>query len=123
MENNTFYWRGQDGDYGYPMSVDGHIFRTKELYPILRGGKYANPTNFENFLVINSLRAPKMMCYDESIIVNNPCNRASGTAGNIHGSIDLSELNTYFLEGKLISLDNVDGIQNVACHQEIEIKY
>lgn len=123
MEYHTFYWPGQSGDYGYPMSVDGHIFRTAELYPILNMRNYANPTNLENFLVMNTIRLPKMICYDKSIIVNNPCNRASGTAGNIHGSIDLSELNTYFLEGKLITLDNIDGIENISCHQEIEIKY
>lgn len=122
-ENYIFYWRGLPGDYGYPMSVDGHIFRTKDIYPALKRGRYPNPTMLENYLVMNTLRAPKMICYDKSIIVNNPCNRASSCAGNIHGTIELSELNSYFLEGKLISLDNIDGIENISCHQEIQIQY
>jgi len=123
MIDNTFYWKGLPGDYGYPMSVDGHIFRTDELLPTLQRGRFPNPTMLENFLVGNTLHSPKMLCYDKSIIVNNPCNRASTCAGNIHGKVDLQELNRKFLNGQLISLDNIDGIENISCHQEIEIKY
>ena len=123
MENNIFYWRGQTGDYGYPMSVDGHIFRTEDVYPAIKNGYFPNPTMMENFLVGHSIRAPKMICYDKSLIVNNPCNRAATVHGNIHGNVDLSDLNKYFLEGKLISMENIDGIENTACHQEIEIIY
>ena len=123
MEHNIFYWRGLDGDYGYPMSVDGHIFRTEQIYPYITNINYGSPTMFESFMSAIPMNLPKMICYDKSIIVNNPCNKVQIINGNIHGKVELSDLNKKFLDGQLISLDNIDGMENISCHQEIEIKY
>lgn len=123
MEHNTFYWRKLDGDYGYPMSVDGHIFRTEQIYPYIINMNYANPTMFEGFMSANPMNLPKMICYDKSIVVNNPCNKVQEINSNYYGKVKTSDLNEKFLNGQLISLDNIDGIENISCHQEIEIKY
>jgi hypothetical protein len=69
------------------------------------------------------MRQPKMICYDKSIIVNNPCNKVQTVNGNIHGNVNTIDLNNNFLEGKIISMKNIDGIENISCHQEIEIIY
>jgi hypothetical protein len=62
-----------------------------------------------------------MICYDKSIIVNNPCNKVQTNNPNLHGSEDQQELNKSFLDGKIISLENIDGIDNISCQQEIKI--
>jgi hypothetical protein len=123
MDHNVFYWTGLEGDYGYPMSVDGHIFRTEQIYPYIIHTPYSSPTMFEGYMAAQPIRLPKMICYDKSIVVNNPCNKVQTVNGNIHGNIQISDLNERFLAGQLISLDNIDGIENISCHQEIEIKY
>lgn len=123
MEHNVFYWPGMVPDYGYPMSTDGHIFRTGQIYPYIVNGNYSNPNTFEGVMASQPMRLPKMICYDKSVIVNNPCNKVQTVNGNIHGNVQISDLNERFLAGQLISLDNIDGIENISCHQEIEIKY
>src|SRR5215213_1463915 len=36
-------WRGSEGDWGYPMSLDGHVFRTSEILPLLRAIDFSDP--------------------------------------------------------------------------------
>ena len=122
-DNNTFYWMGEQGDYGYPMSLDGHIFRTEQIYPYVVNLHYTNPNTMEGMWASRPMRQPKMICYDKSIIVNNPCNKVQTVNGNIHGNVNTIDLNNNFLEGKIISMKNIDGIENISCHQEIEIIY
>jgi len=121
IQNNIFHWRGQKGDFGYPMSLDGHIFRTGEILPYIINLDYYNPNLLEGKMAIRPLNLPKMICYDKSIIVNNPCNKVQNVNNNKHGNISVEELNNNFLNGYIISTENTDGFENNACHQEIEI--
>ena len=123
LKNNIFYWKNEQGCYGYPMSIDGHIFRTKEVLSFITKLNYKNPNSFEGIMSINPLNLPKMICYDKSIIVNNPCNLVQTNNYNVHGDVEVNELNNKFLGGYIISLDNFDGIENISCHQEIEINF
>lgn len=121
LENNIFDWKNQDGDYGYPMSVDGHIFRTNEILSYVINLNYTNPNSFEGNMSIRPLNLSKMICYDKSIIVNNPCNKVQNNNPNLHGNISINELNNKFLEGYIICMENFDNIENISCHQEIKI--
>jgi hypothetical protein len=121
LENNIFYWNGQQGDYGYPMSVDGHIFRTNEILPYVLYMDYRNPNSFEGNMATRPLNLPKMICYDKSIILNNPCNKVQINNPNNHGNITAEELNNKFLEGYIISLENFDNIENESCHKEMDL--
>lgn len=123
LENNIFYWKDGQGAYGYPMSVDGNIFRTREILPFVRRLDYRNPNSFEGVMAVNNLSIPKMICYNKSIIVNNPCNIVQINNSNVHGNVDINELNNKFLDDYIISLNNFDGIENTSCHQEIEINF
>jgi hypothetical protein len=121
LEHNVYFWKGKSGDYGYPMSVDGHIYRTNQIYPYVLNLPYTNPNSFEGNMAIRPLNLPKMVCYDKSIIVNNPCNKVQTNNPNFHGKIDAKFLNNKYLDGYIISLENFDGIENSACHQEIDL--
>lgn len=122
LADNVFYWKKTDIDYGYPMSVDGHIFRTKEIFPLIKKIDFINPNTFEGYMAVNPLTLPKMICYDTSIIVNNPVNMVQTNNENYHGNISQAYLNKMFLKGYKISLENIAGIENISCHQEIEFK-
>ena len=122
--DNTFEWQGKDGDYGYPFSLDGHIFRTADILPMLREMPYTNPNTLESTWA-NSIGhfAPKMVCYDKSIIVGNPINQVQTNWENIHGKVNVDLLNERFLNGQKIKLDNFMGMENTSCHQETELNF
>lgn len=121
--NNVFYWKNMDGDYGYPMSLDGHIFRTKEISHYIIDMDYKNPNSLEGGMAQNPIDLPKMICYDKSVIVNNPCNMVQNNNNNIHGNIDTMQLNLTFLSGHIISLYDFNDIDNISCHQEIKLNF
>ena len=63
-----------------------------------------------------------MSCYDKSRIINIPVNKVQNFNNNIHGNISEKYLNEQFLNGKIISMENIRELDNTSCHQEIELK-
>lgn len=122
--NNTlFEWFNKTGDYNYPMSLDGHIFRTEEIYTLLMKLDYKNPNQLELYLSMNPINKPKMLCYNNSIIINNPCNKVQTNNPNKHGNIDAKYINDRYLDEYIIDLDEYKGIDNESCHKELPIKF
>jgi hypothetical protein len=121
MQNNIWDWRNADADYGYPMSLDGHIFRTADILPLLEKLDYHNPNTLEGQLARHPINRPCMMCFDKSVIVNNPINRVQDTVPNRHGTVTAEWLNEQFLAGKRIKLEPFIGIEPNACHVELPI--
>ena len=121
--NLLFKWQGLQGDYGYPNSLDGHFFRTNEMLPLIRAISFTNPNSFESSLAFYPLNKPKMICFEESIVVNNPVNKVQTNNPNFHGDVSAEFLNDKFLEGYIIDLYDFKGFKNISCHQEIEINF
>jgi hypothetical protein len=121
--NNSFRWHGQRGDYGYPMSLDGHFFRTSDILPLTRAIQFKNPNSYESILAGYPLNRPKMICFEDSIIINNPINKVQDFNNNHHGNISADFLNDKFLEGKIVDLEDFKGIKNTAVHQEIDVNF
>jgi hypothetical protein len=119
-KNGVFYWKNMSSDYGYPMSLDGHIFRTKEILPLLESLEYKNPNSLEGQLTLHPINLPKMICYFDSKIINNPINRVQTNNFNHCGSISAITLNERFLNGKILDL-KYDNIKNTACHMELSL--
>lgn len=122
-ENNVFLWKGQTGDYGYPMSLDGHFFRSRDIYYYLLNIRYDGPNSLESQMAMNPLYHPKLICYDKSVIVNNPVNKVQDWNDNVHGNVTAEYLNEQFLSGKIIDLTPFEGFENISCHQEIPINF
>lgn len=116
-------WRNADADYGYPMSLDGHIFRTADILPLLKRLDYHDPNSLEGQLARYPINRPMMMCFDKSVIVNNPANRVQETAKNRHGNISAEWLNNQFLAGKRIKHAPFWGYEPNACHVELPIEW
>jgi len=121
--NMTFRWRGQSGDYGYPMSLDGNFFRTKDIIPFLNALPYNNPNSLESQLARYSINKPLMICFDESKVLTIPVNKVQNFNQNVHGNITADFLNDKFLDGHIIDLVPFDGFKNISCHQETEYNY
>lgn len=121
--DNVFLWYRQNGDYGYPMSLDGHIFRTKEIISHLLYLPYNNPNSLEAMLATRPLLNPKMICYNNSVILNNPINIVQNYNDNIHGNITAEQLNEKFLSKSVIDLKPFIGFENISCHQEVCVNF
>ncbi len=119
LEGNVWNWVGLPGDWGYPHSLDAHLFRTDEILPLIRSMNYSNPNTFEGTWSTHPpINQPYMICYEESKIVNNPINKVQ-TANNNHcGNISAETLNVQYLMGLGISLNTFIKIKNMSPHQE-----
>jgi hypothetical protein len=122
-ENGVFFWRGLAGDYGYPMSLDGHIFRSSDIFYNLVIERYDGPNLLESQMAMRPILKPKLICLDKSVIVNNPVNKVQNFNNNIHGNITAEYLNEQFLNNKIIDLASFEGFENISCHQEIPVNF
>lgn len=125
-------WSGLDwatlGDFAYPGSIDGHIFRTADVQRMLAGKSFPNPTALECALVAGcdelARERPLMACYPHSVYVGNPVNRVSEQSGVRYGTrfpVTAAECNERFLRGERIDLDALDFSHVDGAHTEIEL--
>jgi len=132
------------GNYAYPFSVDGHIFKKSLVEKLLlgfdemdeRGVRVVNhplvfdtPNAFEGRIWDKgwevSVMPKKMSSFQESMVVNIPLNLV-GSSENMSGQkfgVSLEELNQKYLAGSDPDLDNMDFSNVQGCHQEIQLKF
>lgn len=122
-ENNIWDWRGKPGDFGYPMSLDGHIFRTDQILFHIFSLNYRNPNSLEGLMAMNPLPIFKMICYNDSVIINNAINIVQTNNPNRHGDISAVYLNDQFLNGNRIKLDTFKKIKNKSFHQVLDVEF
>ena len=118
----TWEWMNETYDYNYPMSLDGHIFYTKDILPYILNLNYSNPNSLEGNMSVRPINKKYMICYKESIIINNPVNKVQINNPNKHGNISQEYLNENFLNDYIISMGNIIGIDNESCHKELPVK-
>ncbi len=123
----TWDWTKHYFDTGYPLSVDFHIFRTKDIVPLCKAISFHNPNTFEgNLQIFNEHPKYKMTSFKHSVMVNTPNNIVNETHPNRKGEtfgITAEELNNKYLNGEIIDLESLDFSNVRGCHQEIEYKY
>ena len=122
-----FNWKGGQGDFGYPMSVDGHIFRTPFILRVLNAIQFHNPNSMEGAMagLAGFLGQWNFMtCYkDKARLVNIPANRVQDTAPNRHGDLwTPEELNVQFLAGRAIDINPFKDLQSTAPHMELPLR-
>jgi hypothetical protein len=120
-------WSVHYMDFGYPLSVDGHIFKTKEIHKLSKKVMFQNPNTFEAALqMFGNYPKKTMWSYKQSKLVNSPSNVVQSVfpnrEGEFHG-ISAQELNDNFLSGREIKLNKIDFSNIVGCHQELELPF
>ena len=121
-------WVGCQGDWGYPMSVDGNIFNTEFINSLVETTEYNNPNTFEAALDMASKRPDTpdyLSCYPEGPrLINIPANRVQSQYKNRFAKgFTPEELNEKYLEGKLIDIDSYKGVKPSTVHVPVEIKF
>lgn len=135
----TWNWKQESMSYpgstnfGYPFSVDGHIYRSKDAKWIIEKlPGYHNPNTLEGKAhrvhVMDEEYAKnlseQMACFEKSFVVNAPVNRVQETFTNSAGIFFESrpeELNSLFLKGKRLKLDGMDFSTIIGAHQELKL--
>jgi len=123
-------WRtllSPDGYYSYPFSVDGHIYRTKEVLNIISKYDFDTPNALEGRAVYDYRDDMQdiMACFVTSCLVNTPINivgSSENMSGVVHGAT-LEELNKRYLNGEVPDLESMDFSDIKSSHQEVEIKF
>jgi hypothetical protein len=124
---NIWKWRNAfpNTNYSYPLSVDGHIFRTEEINRFLDKFDYDNPNSFEGRIQQFNDKLPPLMCsFSKSVVVNTPINRVQETCTNLAGvqyGITPEYMNDLWIQGFSINLDKMNFSNIYGCHQELPI--
>lgn len=64
-KNESFFkwdWSKHYADFGYPFSINGHIFRSKEISKLIKNARFNNQSNFEESLQIYENYPKNIMC-------------------------------------------------------------
>jgi len=123
-EDGAWRWIGAEGDWGYPMSLDGNIFPTKIIKLITEYLDFKNPNSFEYLMNKDSIflgKLPFMLCYKEnSKLLNIPANKVQNIFSNRVGDlVKPGDLNERFLNGEIILLEPFIGEKHNAVHVEL----
>jgi len=120
-------WQWQHGelDWGYPLSVDGHLFSLQELTAMAKLIPFHAPNSFEaNLQQFSGLFAPRYgICYCKSKIINTPCNKVQSENENICGNFHQDDLLERWVGGLQLDYRRLYGFVNESAHQEVEMNF
>lgn len=124
-------WRGAEGDFSYPGSLDGHIFRSEQLHILISANwpDWKNPNELEDHLSRGCETAllPRMACYRHSCLVGVPVNRVGETHkrnrwGEKHPA-PTEDLIYHYNRGYRLALDTIDASKVNAAHVEFPLAW
>lgn len=117
-------WNGGELDWGYPLSVDGHILQRDEVIAMAEAIEFNSPNTFEgNLQLFNPVcQCRTGVCYRKSRLVNIPYNRVQTDFENIHDDIHQDYMLEKWNEGYRIDRHAYYGLVNESAHQEMPLK-
>lgn len=122
-----FDWQKSYMDFGYPLSVDGHVFRTKEIAKLSKAISFNSPNTFEgNLQIYETFPRHMMESYKKSKLVGIPVNIVNSSHPNLNGQkfkFTTKDLNDKFLSDTFIDLNKIDFSNIIGAHQEVEYKF
>jgi hypothetical protein len=124
ISNGIFVWSatGADGDWGYPLSVDGHVFKRELVKGMYRSFDFKDPNSLEsNWQNIRHQISPVVCCLPKSCYFNVPLNRVQETHKNRCGDVDTAKLQTIYRCGLRVKPRFFTCFVNISAHQEVKI--
>jgi hypothetical protein len=120
-------WPEVEGDWAYPMSVDGNIYRTDFIKRLISSVNFSNPNTLEAALDSTKTRndVPRYLCCytDGPRLINIPANRVQNIYKNRYAKgFTAEELNDLFLQGKRINIDAYHQIKPNTVHVPIKLE-
>lgn len=118
-------WRWVDGQiaWGYPLSVDGHIYDLAQLRPMIESISFHSPNTLESALQKFTYQFDRGYCYPLSKIVNVPWNLVQTDWSNRHADgITADNLLDCWESGQQIDLKLFEGVIPESVHQEFPLR-
>lgn len=113
---------GAHGDWNYPHSVDGHIFRKAEMLNIISGvPAFHNPNQFEGSMSLFPPMKTEMLAFSEPALFNIPANRVQSEVRNRNEGLSQDTLLKWWEAGFKINIDSCQDVKNNSCHFPIDL--
>ncbi len=130
-EDEKFIWWDRTkryADAGYGLSLDFHIFRTKEIKKMVKNTIFSNPNTLEGGLQMFDDNFPKdtLVAYKQSVLVGVPINIVQNVCPNRKGEqygISTKELNDKYLNNEIIDYKRIDFSDINSAHCELKYKF
>jgi hypothetical protein len=123
----TLRWRWSEGvlEWGYPLSLDGHLFDRREFLAMTSLIPFHSPNTLEaNLQVFNRVFLMRDgICYRDPVIVNIPCNKVQKDFPNRHGTVDPQLLLEKWQAGFAIDYQRLRGLKPESAHQEVDLQF
>jgi hypothetical protein len=123
------YRKQMKGDFSFPLSTDGHIYRTTLLKSLLERIEFADPNWLEFRLqnLTSGSEIPRMIAsFKESRVVSVPVNAVNIHLEHKYGMdffISAKALNKRYVGGEVIDLTALDFSKVNGPHREINFSY
>lgn len=123
----TWSWADGHGDWGYPLSLDGHVFDAGRLREMVTVLNFNSPNSLEAALQLfknTDYANARGICYHKSKVVNLPWNRVQTDWHNRSGQFVESSADAllkYWENGVRIDVTAYSGSINESCHQELPL--
>jgi hypothetical protein len=127
--NSGFFlwpWKGADHDWGYPFSVDGHVFRRSDAESWFSHLNFRNPNQFESEMqtIPRKFALPDgCVSYINSKIVNIPVNRVQNEFLNRDENGSVDELYEVWMSNKSLDYTKLFGFLNNGAHTPINLPF
>jgi hypothetical protein len=128
LEWNWTFRKPRRTVWNYPFSLDGNIYRTRQLKGILPHVSFKAPNSFESglhgkrrnwrFWGKNRALAPA-----NAAVFNNPLNAVQTEGATWHGDCAIEVLNGKFLDGFRLDNQHLYGVQPTGVHFFVEPKF
>ncbi len=126
-DEDKVYWKWKEGayDWGYPLSVDGHLFSTWEIIVMSRLSRFRGPNSLEHSLqrFRRLFKDRKGVCYRKSKVMNLAINKVQRENENICGNIHPELLREQWEQGFQMDYRRFYGFHNESAHQEVPIRF
>lgn len=123
-------WAGANFEFGYPLGIGGHIYRTEELLQWTTVVEFKTPNKYEAHLAMlrkeGGIR-PKMISFRESVLVDVPLNKVQidypNTKCGDKYPISVTKFNNVYLKGKVIDYSKFDFSNITSVQQELKVSF
>lgn len=123
QDQDKIIWQWHQGklDWGYPLSVDGHLFSRREIVAMVALLTFNAPNSLEDRLQMFKpfFETRFGVAYKKSRIVNLPVNRVQTEIKNLSGNIHPDALLAKWQQGYQLDYRKFYGMINESAHQEL----
>lgn len=125
---NKEYAKGKKLDFGYPLSICSHIYRTKQIYDLSRETDFTSVNTYEAHLQFHRKRVQKnLVSYKKSATISIPVNRIQQDYPNNPSGetypVSVEDFNDCYLKGEVIDFRELDYSNIRSLEQELRFPW